>query len=62
MITVEKVGGSDGKSSAIFNMSKTSDVVNLPTKDMPNCSKAINWSNGDLYYFDGDDQTWHKQM
>ena len=62
MITLNKVGGQSETKSASFDMSKTADVVNLPVEGVPNCSTAINWSNGDLYYFDGDDNTWKKQM
>ena len=62
MITLNKIGGQSETASASFNMSNANDVTKLPTDGVPNCSTAINWSNGDLYYFDGDDGAWKKQM
>ena len=62
MISLNKIGGQSDTASASFNASKTSDIANLPTDGVPNCSTCIDWSTGDLYYFDGDDSTWKKQV
>lgn len=61
MISLNKVGGQSETASASFNLSNSSDVLDLPKDGVPNCSTAIDWSTGDLYYFDGDDNTWKKQ-
>lgn len=58
MISLNKIGGQEETKEASFNCSKTSDIDNLPTEGVPNCSKAIDWSTGNMYYFDGDDNTW----
>lgn len=62
MISLNKIGGQSETLNASFNMSKSSDVDTLPINGVPNCSTAIDWSTGDLYYFDGDDSTWKKQL
>ena len=61
MISLNKIGGQSDTASASFNVSKTADIANLPTDGVPNCSTCIDWSTGDLYYFDGDESTWKKQ-
>lgn len=60
MITLNKVGGQVNTATASFDVSKTEDIVNLPKEGVPNCSTAIDWSTGDIYFFDLENNLWKK--
>ena len=60
MISLNKIGGQTDTASASFNVSKTADIANLPTDYVPNCSTCIDWSTGEMYYYDAEDTIWNK--
>ena len=60
MITLNKIGGQVNTATASFDVSKTEDIVNLPTEGVPNCSTAIDWSTGEVYFFDLENSIWKK--
>lgn len=58
MWTLNKIGGQQVTEDAMFDCSKSTDIENLPTEGVPNCSKAMDWEALKLYVFDGDTKTW----
>lgn len=56
MITLNKVGGTDGY-SAEFRC-KSTDVENLPTEGVPNGSIAICIDEKKIYFFDMETKSW----